>query len=163
MPPIRRKTPETVDPPTRLVALPVAALTALAVAATPHAHEGHAPLPTKGATVQGDRVMLSEKARRAIGVEVAKITLGDLRRIVRAVARVELPWHQQAMVTTLVPGRIARVLVRPGEPVEAGRELAHVESLELESFQRELLQADAERTHARRLFDLRESLHRESA
>src|SRR5215218_1957668 len=159
MPPNRRKTPSTAESLHRLVALPATGLVALAVAAAAYAHEGHAPLPTKGATVQGDRVMLSDKARRAIGVEVTKVTLGDVRRAVRAVARVELPWHQQAMVTTLVPGRITRVLVRPGEPVEAGQELARLDSLDLESLQRELLKADAERAHARRLFDLRESLH----
>jgi RND family efflux transporter MFP subunit len=125
------------------------------------AHEGHAPLPTKGATVQGNRVLLSEKARRSIALETVKVALGDIRRTIRAQARVELPWHQQAMITTLVPGRVGRVLVRPGEAVECGQELIRVDSLELESLQRDLLRADAELGLARRIFDQRESLHRQ--
>lgn len=107
---------------------------ALAVAGPSPAHDGHAALPSKGATVDGNKLLLSEAARRAIGVELAKVTLENLDRSIRARARVELPWYQQAMITTLVPGRIARVSALPGEAVEPGRELAYVESLELEDF-----------------------------
>ena len=113
------------------------------------AHEGHAALPTKGAAVVGDQLLLSEGARKAIGLETAKVTLTDMRRIVWANARVETPWRQQTMVTTLVPGRIERVLVRPGQRVTAGQELARVESLKLESLQLSMLQADAELTLAK--------------
>ncbi len=127
------------------------------------AHEGHAPLPTKGATVQGNQVLLSERARRAIGVESAKVTLGDVERVVHARARVQLPWHQQAMITTLVPGRVERVLVRPGDEVEAGQELARVESPELETLQRDLLRAIAERSLAERMLAQREDLGRSNA
>ena len=34
-----------------------------------HAHEGHAALPTKGATVVGDQLLLSAGARKAIGLK----------------------------------------------------------------------------------------------
>jgi membrane fusion protein, heavy metal efflux system len=157
----RRRRPRPPRGVTTAATLTAAVLAAVAAPGVARAHEGHAPLPTKGATVQGDRVLLSEKARGAMGLETAKVTLGDLRRVVRAQARVELPWHQQAMITTLVPGRIGRVLVRPGDAVAAGQELAVVDSLELEAFQRELLQADAERHLARQVFDLRESLQKQ--
>src|SRR5690606_31445282 len=99
---------------------PAALLLALAVAGPAPAHDGHAALPSKGATVDGDRLLLSEAAREAIGLELGEVTLEDLRRPVRARARVALPWSQQAMITTLVPGRIARVSARPGEAVEPG-------------------------------------------
>lgn len=128
-----------------------------------HAHDGHAPLPSKGATVQGNQLLLSEPARRAIGVDTAKVALGDLERTVRAQAQVQLPWHQQALVTTLVPGRIGRVLARPGDLVEAGGVLAHIEGLELEALQRELLRAVAGRSLAGRLLAQREELGRSNA
>ncbi|MCA9263744.1 MAG: efflux RND transporter periplasmic adaptor subunit [Planctomycetales bacterium] len=108
------------------------------------AHEGHAALPTRGLTVQGDQLLLSEGARKAIDLKTEKVTLADMQRTIECNAHVELPWHQQAMVTTQVPGRIRRVLVRPGDPLEAGQELASLESLELESLQLSMLQADAE-------------------
>ena len=31
-----------------------------------HAHENHAPLPTKGVTIAGDTIMLSDKAERRL-------------------------------------------------------------------------------------------------
>lgn len=127
------------------------------------AHDGHAPLPSRGATVQGNQLLLSAPARRAIGVETAKVALGDLGRTVRAQAQVQLPWHQQALVATLVPGRIERVLARPGDLVERGQVLAHIEGLELEALQRELLRAVVERSLADRLLAQREELGRSNA
>ena len=73
-------------------------------------------------------------------------------------ARVELPWRAQAMITSLVPGKIDQVLVRPGETVVPGQELAHVTSSELASLQLTLLQAKAEVGLVRKLFDQRTAL-----
>lgn len=109
-----------------------------------NAHEGHAALPSTGAMIDGNQLLLSEAARKAIGMETGKVTLADLHDVLRLNARVELPWKQHAMVTTLIPGRIAAVLVKPGEMVVAGQELARVESLELESLQLQMLQAAEE-------------------
>jgi cobalt-zinc-cadmium efflux system membrane fusion protein len=138
----------------------VIATLALAYAASQaiDAHDGHAPLPTKGAIVQGAQLLLSERARNAIGVETAKITLADLRKIVQTQCQVQLPWRQQAHVSTLLPGRIVKVLARPGDRVEKDQELAHVESLEFETIQRDLLKAVSERTLAERLLTQREEL-----
>ena len=87
-------------------------------------HENHAPLPTKGVKIAGDTIMLSDKAREAIGLTTAKIEFGDIHRVVTVNARVEIPWNSQTMITSLVPGKIAQVLVRPGEVVVPGQELA---------------------------------------
>jgi cobalt-zinc-cadmium efflux system membrane fusion protein len=122
------------------------------------AHENHAPLPTKGVTVAGDTIMLSDKAREAIGLTTAKIEFGDIHRTITVNARVELPWHAQAMITSLVPGKIAQVLVRPGETVVPGQELARIVSTELAALQLTLLQARAEAALARKLLDQRSAL-----
>jgi len=121
------------------------------------AHEGHAPLPTKGATVQGDRLMLSASASKAIGVQLAKVELAQVRRTVRAVGSVELPWSQQAYVSTLIGGRIDQVLVKPGESVTARQELARISGTELESLQLEMLQAASEKSFAEKLLKGQES------
>ena len=88
----------------------------------------------------------------------AKIAFGDIHRKVTVNARVELPWHSQAMITSLVPGKISQVLVRPGEAVTPGQELARVASSELESLQLALLRAGAEAALARKLVDQRSAL-----
>ena len=125
------------------------------------AHENHAPLPTKGVTIAGDTIMLSDKAREAIGLTTAKVQLSDIHRIVTVNARVELPWHAQAMIASLVPGKIDKVLVRPGETVAAGQELARVVSVELETLQLSLLQAQAGVELARKLVEQRRVLDQE--
>jgi RND family efflux transporter MFP subunit len=122
------------------------------------AHENHAPLPTKGVTIAGDTIMLSDKAREAIGLKTEKIAFGDIHHTVTVNARVELPWHGQAMITSLVPGTIDAVLVRPGERVVPGQELARVVSTELESLQLDLLQAKAQLDLGQKLVDQRTAL-----
>jgi membrane fusion protein, heavy metal efflux system len=122
------------------------------------AHENHAPLPTKGVTIAGDTIMLSDKAREASGLTTARIEFGNIHRTVTVNARVELPWHAQAMITSLVPGKIDRVLVRPGETVASGQELARVVSTELKTLQLELVQASGQVDLARQLVDQQTSL-----
>ncbi len=121
-------------------------------------HENHAPLPTKGVKIAGDTIMLSDKARDAIGLTTAKIEFGDIHRVVTVNARVGIPWNSQAMITSLVPGKITQVLARPGETVVPGQELARVVSGELESLQFTLLQARGEAVLAARLLDQRTTL-----
>lgn len=122
------------------------------------AHEDHAPLPTKGVTIAGNNILLSDKARVAIGLTTAEVTFADLYRTIEVNARVELPWKQQAMITSLVPGKIDQVLVRPGESVVAGQELARVVSMDLEAIQLAMLQATSEVKLAKQLVEQRKSL-----
>jgi RND family efflux transporter MFP subunit len=135
--------------------------TVLAMLGETLAHENHAPLPTKGVTIAGDTIMLSDKAREAIGLTTAKVQLSDIHRVVTVNARIELPWYAQAMIASLVPGKIDQVLVRPGETVAPGQELARVVSVELGSLQLSLLQAQAEVDLARKLVEQRQALDRE--
>lgn len=117
------------------------AVIAASVPASTLAHEGHAALPSTGATVDGNQVLISEKARQALGLKTATVTLADLSRELHVRARVELPWDGQAAVTTLVPGRIEKMLVKPGERIATGQPVAKLESLELQSLQLAMLQA----------------------
>ncbi|MCL4204149.1 MAG: efflux RND transporter periplasmic adaptor subunit [Pirellulaceae bacterium] len=144
-----------------LVAASFAAGAFLVVSSQAAAHENHAPLPTKGVTIAGDTIMLSDKAREAIGLTTAKVEFGDIHRAVTVNARVELPWHAQAMVTSLVPGKIDRVLVRPGETVAPGQELARVVSTELETLQLDLIQAKVQVDLARKLVEQQSALDRQ--
>jgi membrane fusion protein, heavy metal efflux system len=146
----------------RSLVVPVlAAGTTLAMLGRAVAHENHAPLPTKGVTIAGDTIMLSDKAREAIGLTTAKVQLSDIHRNITVNARIEIPWHAQAMITSLVPGKIDKVLVRPGEAVTAGQELARLVSADLETLQSSLLQAQAEAELARKLVEQRRVLEKD--
>ncbi|MBX9789056.1 MAG: efflux RND transporter periplasmic adaptor subunit [Pirellulales bacterium] len=121
------------------------------------AHEGHEPLPTKGAKVDGDQLLIADSAAKAVGLKTTKIELADLQRTITANASVQLPSHHQAFATTMITGRIAAVLARPGDSVATGQPLATIESVELESLQLEMLQSFETYTLAQRLLAQRES------
>lgn len=136
---------------TLLAAVAVAA----AVGATPsRGHEGHAPLPSKGVEVDGERGMLvvSTAAARALQIEVADVELGALDERTLAYARLVAPWNRHAFVATGIGGRVSAVFAKPGESVRRGQRLATISSLELETIQLELLTARAERTLAEQTF-----------
>jgi len=73
------------------------------------AHEGHAPLPTRGAEVdlQTGRIILSAQAREALDVQTSEVDLRRAEKRVPAYARLSAPWDQHAFVTTRVSGRIS--------------------------------------------------------
>lgn len=121
-------------------------LSGLASAAV--AHEGHAPLPSKGALVDVEQgtIVLSAQAQHALRVETAEVVPRKLERRNLAYAVLEAPWGRHAFAASAVGGRVSAVYVKPGEKIRAGQKLAEIESLDLETIQLELLTAEAERT-----------------
>lgn len=112
---------------------------------TANGHEGHAPLPTKGAQVDVEQglVTLSADARSALGVQTAEVTLRRLQQSVLAYATVMLDWQQHRFVTTPIAGRIDKLYVKPGQIVETGEALGEIDSTELSNLQLQLLDAQA--------------------
>jgi RND family efflux transporter MFP subunit len=112
-------------------------------AAVLFAHEGHAPLPTKGAQVDADRghLLLTADARTSVDVDTAPVESRTVEEKVLAYATVSAPWRNHGYATAQLPGRVARVGVTPGQVVKAGDVLAEVESLELDTLQLDLLAA----------------------
>ncbi len=122
--------------------LSLVALVTVGVAAL-LAHEGHAPLPTRGAQVDAvaGTLLLTADARAGIDVETAAVELGSVEERVLAYASVVAPWRNHAFATAKVPGRIVRVSVTPGQVVKAGDTIAEVESMELDTLQLDVLAA----------------------
>lgn len=114
-----------------------------ATAAWLWAHEGHAPLPTRGAQVDvaKGQLILSREAREALDVQTTEIAARPLPETVLAYATLVSPWQHHAFVTARLPGRIVQLHVQPGQSVEAEQALAEVQSVELEALQLELLNA----------------------
>jgi cobalt-zinc-cadmium efflux system membrane fusion protein len=122
------------------------------------AHEGHPAIPTTGATVHGDELLLSKRARKAIGLTTAKVTLADMPTYVRANGTITVPWRQHAYVTTLMSGVVDDVLVRPGDELQQGQVLARISSLDLEQLQLDLLQADSDFSYLNELYSQHKQL-----
>ena len=110
------------------------------------AHEGHAPLPTRGAQVDvaKGQITLSKEARDALDVRTEEVVNRPVEEGVMAYATVVAPWRRHAFASSRLGGRIDKLHARPGQSVEAGGVLAEVGSLELETLQQELLSAKNE-------------------
>lgn len=110
------------------------------------AHEGHAPLPSKGALVDSEKgtIVLSVPAHDALRVETAEVVQQVLTTKALAYAELVSPWGQHAFAASGVGGRVSAVYVKPGDKVLAGQKLAEIESLPLGAIQLELLNAQAE-------------------
>jgi RND family efflux transporter MFP subunit len=142
-----RETPQ--HPPPRRLRRPaaIAAAALLTVGATVlFAHEGHAPLPTKGVQVDAARghLLLTPAARDGLAVETAEVEVRPVEETLLAYATVELPWTNHGFATSRVPGRVVRVHVTPGQTVRAGEVVAEVRSLDLDGLQLEALTARTE-------------------
>lgn len=136
------------------------ALALVARAAQAIAHEGHEPLPTKGAQVDINtgQITLSAEAHKALGVKTAEAQPRTIAERVLAYATVSLPWGSHHYVTTPIGGRIAKIHVKPGQHVKAGDVLAEVRSTELENVQLELLAARNKSELSRQTLDRTERL-----
>ncbi|MCE9562388.1 MAG: efflux RND transporter periplasmic adaptor subunit [Planctomycetes bacterium] len=122
--------------------LSLAAVATVGVAAV-FAHEGHAPLPTKGAVADPETgsLLLTADARSAVDVDTAVVESRPVEDKVLAYATIAAPWRSHGYVTAQLPGRVTRVAVTPGQAVKAGDVLAEVESLDLDTLQLELASA----------------------
>jgi cobalt-zinc-cadmium efflux system membrane fusion protein len=129
------------------------------------AHEGHAPLPTKGVEVdvkQG-RITLSREAAQALSVQSVPLTERTLEVKALAYATLVTPWQQQYFVSSPLSGRIAALHVTTGSVVEAGALLAEISSPDLDALQLELRTAANSLDLSRRQRDRLEPLAADQA
>lgn len=107
------------------------------------AHEGHAPLPTKGVQVDVKKglLTLSPDAQKSLGVQTAAAEKRTLANNVLAYATLVTPWQRQHLVSPQISGRIAKLHVETGETVKEGQLLAELSSPELEAVRLQLKNA----------------------
>ncbi|MFO0852404.1 MAG: efflux RND transporter periplasmic adaptor subunit [Gemmataceae bacterium] len=107
------------------------------------AHEGHAPLPTKGVQVDVARghLLLTPPARDGLAVTTAEVEVRPVAGALLAYATVELPWTHHGFAAARLPGRVVKVHVAPGQAVRAGEVVAEVKSLDLDALQLDALTA----------------------
>jgi cobalt-zinc-cadmium efflux system membrane fusion protein len=97
-------------------------------------------------------VSLSPEAVKRAGIEIARVTMGAVSSGVRIPGTVEPNAYKEVVVTPLVAGRVARVLVELGDQVRRGQTLAQIFSPELADAQTKYLSARAElEAHEREL------------
>lgn len=112
------------------------------------AHEGHAPLPTKGVQVDvaAGKLVLTPAARDSLAVSTADVEVRPVEGRLLAYATVVLPWTHHGFATARLPGRVVKVHVSPGQTVRAGDVVAEVRSLDLDTLRLDALGAQTEAT-----------------
>lgn len=138
------------------IVVSLAALTCVAWHSSTHAHEGHEPIPSKGAAVDAARgaIALSATSRKMLDIRTGEVVRLRHQDRVRTFATIESPWGQRAFAASLLPGRITAIHVRSGDRVEAGQLLAEVESRDLELLHREQIDAARDLEYAKKVLDL---------
>lgn len=143
----------------RLISIACLAIAlAAGVAARASAHDEHEALPSRGAAVYKNMLLLTPPAEKAIGLKKSKVELTTWREEIVVNCTVDVPCTRHAYAASLVSGRVEELLVRPGDEVREDQVLARVKSLELETLESQLLQASAEHDLAARVLDQRETL-----
>jgi cobalt-zinc-cadmium efflux system membrane fusion protein len=94
------------------------------------AHEGHAPLPTRGIEVSQElgRLTLTAEARATLDLKTEEISLRRMSRSTIAYGDLLSPWTHHALVSAPLSGRIVELFVRAGQTVQRGQPLAELES-----------------------------------
>ncbi|HET6881123.1 MAG TPA: efflux RND transporter periplasmic adaptor subunit [Pirellulales bacterium] len=129
-----------------------------ALTARVSAHDEHEALPSKGASVYKNLVLVTPEAEKAIDLQKTKVKLDAWREEVVVNTTADIPCARHAYAASLVPGKIVELLVRPGDEVRKGQTLARVQSLEIDTLEAQLLAASAEHDLAVRTLDQRTSL-----
>jgi membrane fusion protein, heavy metal efflux system len=109
-------------------------------------HEGHQPLPTKGVQVdlQKGQITLSGRARDTIGLQSAEVVVGTVTAELKVYAETVAPWQAKAFGSAQIAGRIAKLMVRPGDFVEKNQVVAELSSRELEAIKLDYIEASNE-------------------
>jgi cobalt-zinc-cadmium efflux system membrane fusion protein len=93
-----------------------------------HGHEG------KAGHAQGEEhgpIRLSAEAARVAGIRVETVRLVPMGEILTVPGTVEVSPGREAKITPPAPGKIVRLLAKPGDTVRAGQPLAILDSFEV--------------------------------
>ena len=85
-------------------------------------HEGHEPLPTRGAKPdpKTGKITLSKEAREIIDLKTEEARIRPSTAKTLAYASLLAPWTKHALVSSQLGGRIVKMHVEPGQTVSAG-------------------------------------------
>lgn len=106
-----------------------------------------------------DIVRLTERSAREIGLTVIRTELSEFNGKIAIPARIINNQDDEALVGSLVQGRVKKVFVKPGDFVKAGQDLMHVEGLEIGVIKAEFLNAKSNLDYKKSNFDRQKMLN----
>ncbi len=109
------------------------AATLIGVSPAAFAHEGHADAPgAEGASsATGGPVLVSETARKNLGLRLEEAELRPIERTLTVIGEIHAEPERSATVSSRIPGRVVAVFAKEGERVQRGQPLVEIESLQV--------------------------------
>ncbi len=120
------------------------------------AHEGHQPLPTKGVQIDTAKgyITLSGQAQSALGIQTEEVKRGKVATNLKVYSESLTPWNARGFGSAQIPGRIEKLLVRPGDLVAKDQIVALLSSRDLEVVKLDFLEASNDLALNQRLLDM---------
>jgi len=143
--------------------LPIVTLTLAGCAAVVAACAAPAPETDEPAAPDAGVLALTPEQVASAGVRTELSVASEVRQTIRVPGSVDTPDTERAAVGAILAGRVARVLVLPGEVVRAGQPLVELHGHELFDAQAALTAAEAQMEVARAAAGRAERLHEAGA
>ena len=105
-----------------------------------------------------ETIELTNEQMKAVGIEIGKLELKNLSRVIKASGQLEVPPQNKADVTSLVGGVIKRILVLEGNYVTKGQTVATIENPEFIKLQQEYLSIKKGHTYTVQEFERQKEL-----
>jgi cobalt-zinc-cadmium efflux system membrane fusion protein len=86
---------------------------------------------THSEAAHSEEIEITQEQMQAVGIELGKIELKNLKSVVRANGQLVLTPQNQADVNPLISGIVKQIIVKEGENVQKGQTLAYLENLEI--------------------------------
>ena len=90
---------------------------------------------------QNGHITLSNQARETIGLQSEEVVVGTVSSTLKVYAESVAPWQAKAFVSAQIPGRIVKLLVRPGDFVSKNQIVAELSSRESETIKLDYFQS----------------------
>ncbi len=132
----------------RMLWIHVLALFALLAAAGCASDPKEAPPESDVHEHQANRVTLKRESMAAIGLEVVQVRERTLAGAISAPAVLEPNQDFEALVGTLITGRVSKVFVRLGDAVKKGQPLMMIEGIGIGEIQAQFIKAKAQLDYA---------------
>jgi cobalt-zinc-cadmium efflux system membrane fusion protein len=110
-----------------------------------------------------EQIEVSEQQMKAVGIELGRIEMKNLSRVVKSSGQLEVPPQNKADVNSLVSGIIKKIMVLEGNYVRQGQTVAILENTDIVKLQQDYLTLKKEFVYTQQEYQRQKELSTESA
>lgn len=119
--------------------------------------------PEKTEKEHSELIEISEQQMKAVGIELGKIEMKNLKSVVKSSGQLEVPPQNKADVNSLISGVIKKIMVLEGSYVKEGQTVAVLENIEIIKLQQDYLMMKKEFVYTAQEYERQKELNTASA